>query len=110
MANLDRIIKGHNQKVLNKDTKTECQCGCAGSCKYPLRGGNCRTENIVYKATVNSNLETRFYVGLCSTQLRFRYANHIKYFKGGVYENETELSKYVCGLKRRDIGYEISWK
>ena len=109
-ANLERIIKAHNQKVLNKDIKTEGQCSCAGGCKYPLRGGNCRTENIVYRATVKSDLETRFYVGLCSTQFRFRYANHKKSFKGGVYENDTELSKYVCGLKRRDIDHEISWE
>ena len=45
-ANLERIIKAHNQKVLNKDIKTKGQF--AGGCKYPLRGGNCRTENIVY--------------------------------------------------------------
>ena len=37
-ANLERIIKAHNQKVLNKITKTESQCKCAGSCKYPLKG------------------------------------------------------------------------
>ena len=51
-ANLERIIKTHNQKVLNKDTKNDGQCKCAGSCKYPLKGGNCRTENIVYRATL----------------------------------------------------------
>ena len=83
-ANLQRIIKAHNQKMLNKTTKTESQCNCAGSCKYPLKEGNCRIKNIVYKATVNSDLETRFYIGLCSTQFRFRWANHKKYFKGGV--------------------------
>ena len=24
---------------------------CAGGCKYDLKGGNCRSENIIYKAT-----------------------------------------------------------
>ena len=62
--------------------------------------GNCRSENIIYKATVTSDLEKKFYIGLCSTQFRFLYANHKKYFKADVYENENELSKYVCGLKR----------
>ena len=75
-TNLERIIKAHNQKVLNKNTKNESKRKCAGNCKYPLKGGNCSTENIVYKATVNSDLETRFYIGLCSNQFRFRYANH----------------------------------
>ena len=30
--------------------------------------------------------------------------------KCGVYENDNELSKYVCSLKRRYIDHEISWK
>ena len=30
--------------------------------------GNCRSDNIIYKATVNSDLEKKFYIGLCSTQ------------------------------------------
>ena len=109
-ANLENIIKAHNQKILNQNSGIQSQCGCAGSCKYNLKGGNCRSENIVYRATVNSGVETRFYVGLCSTQFRFRYANHKKSFKGGIYENDTELSKYVCGLKRSGIDYEISWE
>ena len=29
-------------------------------------------------------------------------------FKGGVYKNDTELSKYVCSLKRKDIHHEIT--
>ena len=64
-------------------------------------------ENIVYRVTVNSDLETRFYIGLCSTQFRFRYANHKSSFKGGVSENDTELSKYVCSLKRTNIDHDI---
>ena len=110
MANLERLIKSHNQKILNKSNSIQDQCNCVGGCKYDLKGGNCRSENIIYKATVNSDLEKKFYIGLCSTQFRFRYANHKKSFKGGVYENETELSKYVCGLKRKNIDFKITWE
>ena len=35
-ANLEKIIKAHNQEVLNKKKTNEGQCNCAGSCKYPL--------------------------------------------------------------------------
>ena len=51
-----------------------------------------------------------FFIGLCSTQFKFRYANHKKTFKGGVYENETKLSKYVCVLKRKNIDLKITWE
>ena len=33
-----------------------------------------------------------------------------KSIKGGIYENDTELSKYVCGLKHSSIDFEISWE
>ena len=110
MGNLERLIKSHNQKILNKGNSIQDQCNCVGGCKYDLKGGNCRSENTIYKATVNSDLEKKFYIGLCSTQFRFRYANHKKYFKGGVFKNETELSKYVCGLKRKNIDFKIIWE
>ena len=47
-------------------------------------------ENIINKATVNSDFEKKFYIRKCSTQL----------------ENETELLKYVCGLKRKNIDFK----
>ena len=31
-----------------------------------------------------------------------------KSLKGGVYENKTELSKYVCDLKRKTIDFRIT--
>ena len=109
MANLDRLIKSHNQKILNKSNLIVNQCNCAGSCKY-LKGGYSCSENINYKVTVDSYLEKKFYIGLCSTQFRFRYANHNKSFIGGLYKNKTELSKYVCGLKRKNIDFKIIWE
>ena len=86
------------------------QCNCAGDCKYDLKGGNCRSENIIYKATVNSDVEKNLYICLCSTQFRFWYANHKKSFKGGVNKNETELSKYGCGRKRKNIDFKLTRK
>ena len=110
MANLERLIKLHNQKILNRSNLIQNQCNCFGGCKYDLKGGHCRSKNIIYKATVNSDFEKKFYIGLCSTQLRFRYANHKKSFKGGVYENKTEISKYVCGFQRENINFKIIWE
>ena len=86
MANLERLIKLQNQKILNKSNLIQNQCNWVGGCKYELKGSNCRSEKNIYKATVNSDLEKKIYIGLCSTQFRFRYANHKKSFKGGVYE------------------------
>ena len=70
MANLERLIKSHNQKILNKSNLIQNQCNCVVGCKCDLKGGNCRSENIIYKATVNSDLKKKLYIGLCSTQFR----------------------------------------
>ena len=104
------LIKSHNQKILNKSNLIQNQCNCAGGCKYNLKGGNYRSKNIIYKATVNYDLEKKFYIGLCSTQFRFRYADHKKSFKGVVYENDTEILKYICYLKRNNIVFRITWE
>ena len=83
--------------ILNKSNLIRNKCNCAGGCKNNLKEDNCRSENIIYKAKVNYGLEKKSYIGLCSTQFRFRYANHKKSFKGGVYENEIEL--FHCTYK-----------
>ena len=64
-ANLERLIESHNQRILTKSNLIQNQCSCAGDCKYNLKRGNCRSENIIYKATVNSDLEKKFCIGLC---------------------------------------------
>ena len=110
MANLERLIKSHNQKILNKSNLIQNQCNCAGGRKYDFKGGNCCLENIIYKTTFNSDLERKFYISLWSTQFRFQYAIHEKSFKGGVYLNETEISKYVCSLKHKSIDFTITWE
>ena len=79
--------------MLNKSTKNDGLSKCTGSYKYPFKGGNCRTENIVYKATLNYDLQTKVYIGFCSTQFRFRYATYNISLKGGVYETDTQLAK-----------------
>ena len=67
-------------------------------------------ENIVYNATVSSDLEKKFYIGLRSTQFRFQYVNHKKSFKSGVYVKDIEHLKYVCDLMRKNIDFRITLK
>ena len=89
IANFKRLIKLHNHKILNKSSLIQNQCNCVGGCIYDLKGGNCHSENIIYKATVNSDL--RRSSASAYAQFRFRYANHKKSFKGGVYEKKMSF-------------------
>ena len=50
------------------------------------------------------------YIWLTSTTYKEGYNNHNKSFNHEKYENETELSKYVCKLKRKNSKFSITWK
>ena len=89
-TNLERLWKAHNQNLLNRDNQNQSQYNCAGSSKDSLKGGNCYLENIVNEANVNSGLEMKFYIGLCSNQFGFRYAIKNLLAVAGI-KNETKL-------------------
>ena len=57
-ANLERLL-------LYKSNHFQNQRSFAGGCNYDLKRGICYSENIIYKAIVNSDLEKKFYIGLC---------------------------------------------
>ena len=50
------------------------------------------------------------YIGLTSTTSKERYNNHSKSFNHEKYQNETELSKYVWKLKKKNSKFSITWK
>ena len=70
--------------------------------------GNYRSENIVYKAIVISELETSFYISFLNS-VKIQIWQPKKYFYCSIYENGTEISKYICGLKRKNIDHKITW-
>ena len=112
MKNIDSVIKSHNDRIIKKSKQTEnpreraCNCRVKEDC--PLRG-ECLANAIVYKATITHNDTVKFYFGLTGGPFKDRYRNHTKSFRHGKYENETELSKYIWGLKRKGVNYELRW-
>ena len=112
MRNMNSIIKSHNERTL-KNTETEkpssgTNCNCRSKDNCPLQG-NCLTSAVVYKATVNHNGETKTYIGNTGGAFKDRYRNHTKSFRNQRYETETELSKYIWGLKKNNINPDITW-
>ena len=110
--NIQQIIKAHNAKIINgkniidPNRKT---CNCRQPTKCPL-DGNCLSSCIIYKATVSLEKEQVAYIGLTSTTFKERYNNHSKSFNHEKYQNETELSKYVWKLKKKNSKFSITWK
>ena len=113
MRNVGSIINSHNQKILGINQKLqlgECNCRVKTSC--PLNG-HCLTENLLYQATMTSNLpnyRSKIYKGISHLPFKLRYNNHKKAFNNQRYRNDCELSKEVWRIK--DLGgfFDIKWQ
>ena len=100
------LTKHTNQNRAENDTRT---CNCRQADKCPT-SGNCLTKSVVCQAEVISdNGETKAYIGVTSNEFKSRYRNHLKSFRLQKYSNDTELSKYVWGLKTQNRRFNITW-
>ena len=64
MSNIKKLIQKHNRKYLKtrNDEPNETLCNCRTKNKCPLKI-TCLVENVVYKATIKSENETKNYLG-----------------------------------------------
>ena len=115
--NMKSIIQSHNKNILKRDNNRDtdeqtCNCRVKASC--PLNGSCCLVERSVYQATVTCEEEQeygeRYYIGLAEPKFKRRYANHKTSFTNDKYEKETELSKEIWRLKRKNLSPKITWK
>ncbi len=117
MPNIEMIIKNHNRKLTKIEKTTDESCNCRNKNKCPLKGGNCRTESVIYEAAVNTNNETKTYIGLTANQIKKRISTHNTTINCNPenknynqYVNSTELSKLIHTLKQNGSNYNLSWK
>ena len=113
MPNMGTIIKRHNARICGagrEDGGQTRRCNCRKPEQCPLNG-RCLTSRIVYKATVEtSNTRApKVYIGSTETPFKQRYANHLMSFRYERYRNQTELSKYIWGLKRDGKTFRVRW-
>ena len=109
MTNMGNIIKQHNSKLLKDSSEPQAQsCNCRERDNCPLNG-NCLASCIVYKATVTTENKSMNYFGTSDSDFKIRFYNHTKSFRHRVYENDSELSKYLWTLKDRGINYGLRW-
>ena len=111
MPNLQAIIAAHNKKILSENNHAEVlPCNCQKKAECPIKDGKCRTENVVYKATVVSANEIKTYTGLASTEFKQRWRLHKSSFKNKNKAKSTALASYIHKLQDKNIKYDLSWK
>ena len=112
-SNLATIISGHNAKMVRETVNPppeERKCSCPKGSTCPL-GGQCLETQIVYQATVtHAGGPDENYIGLTAPNFKLRLGNHKKSFNHVRYEKDSELSKHVWKIKRKNEDYDIKWK
>ena len=113
MPNMGRIIKSHNEKILQQQNQEETpdnrSCNCMRPSECPL-SGNCLVKNIIYKATISSPGTTnKHYYGASATTFKLRYTDHKSSFNHEKYKNKSQLSKYIWYLKSKKKTFNIVW-
>ena len=112
MPNIAASINAHNKSVTCEKVPLELGgCNCTQA-ECPL-DGHCLSKNVFYEATLTADIENygeRLYKGIAATTWKERYGNHLKSFNDEKYEKETELSKEVWRIKRKNKRYAIKWR
>ena len=109
MDNMANIINKHNKKILRKTEAPTRECNCRVRANCPLKG-YCLVDNVIYKANIRCNNETKFYIGSTEGSFKIRYNTHTLSFRNSKYKNSTELSKHIWQLKDNNIDYNIDWE
>ena len=98
---MSQIIKGHNKKIIQKETQETLDCNRRVKTACLLNGG-CRKESVIYKCTATTCDSKKVYRGLTEGEFKKqRYCDHVKSFKNKFYGNSTTLSSYIWEMKKK---------
>ena len=65
---------------------------------------------MIYKASVKTANETKFYVGSTGLTFKNRYTKHKHSFRHEKNSNATTLSQYIWKLKNNNVNFKIKWE
>ena len=110
VPNMGDKINKHNSKILRSKPE-ELKCNCRDPAECPLPGnGKCRTDKVIYRATVEANNRVETYVGLTAGELKTRYQKHKADFNNTSDKNATTLSTHIWNLKEANTPYDVKFE
>ena len=99
-------ISQHNSRIIGKKSE-ELTCNCRDQCPFP---GKCRTDKVIYRATVETNDKVETYVGITAGEFKKRYQKHTSDFTNHNTKNATTLSTYIWKLREENVNYETNFE
>ena len=96
------------KETRNHEPPPGCYCKL-GPC--PLLTKNCKTDQVVYRATVTERDQTvNTYTGLTRNPFKKRFNGHQYSFNHRDAPNKTTLSTHVWKLKDKGENYDMAWE
>ena len=83
--------------------RSTCNCRDQDSCQL---NGKCLQENVVYKATITTQNESKEYIRSIEGPFKKRWYTHISDIRNEKSKG-TKLFKYICKLKNNSKSYEL---
>ena len=111
MKSVGKIISSNNgKKNTNEDNnRVEKTCNCDKDAACPFNK-NCLEAEIVYKATIETDIGQKIYYGLTSNTFKRRWYAHNQSFLKKEKMKDTEISKYVWAQKDKNRNFTIKWE
>ena len=108
--NMRSIITSNNNKLLkplnNGNNPRECNCVPASSCPV---NNKCLKSSLVYSCKVESNSESKAYIGVTKNSFKERWNAHQHYHRHIEERHRTTLANYIWSLKERNIPFSENW-
>ena len=100
------VISSHNAKFIRTREVVDVPgCNCRGGVAVCPLQGRCRTQSLVYKATVTSVEGEKSCIGQAASTFKLRYSNYKNSFINPSKKHSTALSTYVWNLARKNVDY-----
>ena len=111
LPNMESLISSHNKKVIAAAQETQeptsYGCNCLPSVEKCPLDGECKTPSLVYRADVEAEGTTRYYVGQTQRTFKQRLYIHNSDTKTG--RRRTALTNHLLDLKSKNIVPNVSW-
>ena len=115
MPNMSNAIARHNMKSMQDNQQMDAQqpgCNCRGGIGVCPVQGKCKTDCVIYRATVTDTLSgnTETYTGVTGNTFKKRFNGHQSDLRNSKNRHNSTLASHVWQLKDEGKQFTIDWR
>ena len=115
MPKMAQAVSRHNVKVLQDNQQQQAQlpgCNCQGGPGNCPVQGRCKTDCVVYRATVTESMsgKSETYTGVTGNTFKKRWYGHRSDMKNPANRLSSKLSDHIWNLKDENKTFDVNWR